>query len=147
MDGLSHSMQTCHSRQYKLSRTTNYHTVQENRPFSGKRRHFAVTFPHDLHETSRAILSSRRPRVTLHTMSTCCLTSGSIAMSRHASCVGWKGRPKWPKSPVLTHNYMYFEPTRTRGTPAHAWLHPFDADMSQRTIQAQSDHKQPRRAR
>ena len=32
-------------------------------------------------------------------MSTSYLTSGSMAVSRHASCVGWKGRPKWPHFP------------------------------------------------
>ena len=70
------------------SSINNKHAVRENGPYPCDWRHCAVTAPADLHETSRAIQSSRRPRLTFRTMSICYVTSGSIAMSRHASCVG-----------------------------------------------------------
>ena len=88
--------------------TKNNHAVQENRPFSCKMCHFAVTFPDDRHETSRAIQSSRRPRISFRTMSIWYLTSGSTAMSRHASSVGWKGRSSGPISRPLTGQRVAF---------------------------------------
>ena len=58
--------------------------------------YFALTFPDERHETSRAMQSSRRPRLCFRTMSICCLTSGSTATPLRASSAGWQGRPKWP---------------------------------------------------
>ena len=70
--------------------------VQENQSFSCKMRYIPVTFPDELHETSHAMPSSRRPRISFRKMSICQLTSGSTATPLRASSAGRKGRPKWP---------------------------------------------------
>ena len=70
--------------------------VQENQSFSCEMRYCPLTFPDELHETSRAMQSSRRPRMSFRTMCICCLTLGSTATLLRASSAGWKGRPEWP---------------------------------------------------
>ena len=70
--------------------------VQENQSFPCKMCYFTVTFPDELHETSRETRSSRRPRMSFRAMSICYLTSGNTATPLRTSSAGWKGRPKWP---------------------------------------------------
>ena len=70
--------------------------VQENQSFSCEMRYCPLTYPDELHETSRAMQSSRRPRMSCRTMCICWLTSGSTATSLRASSARWKGRPKRP---------------------------------------------------
>jgi len=72
-------------------------------PFSFERRNSAETVSDELHETSRAIQSSRLVPVPFHTMSTCYLTSGSTATRAHASCVGERVTQSPLKSPFFTH--------------------------------------------
>ena len=96
MQHIFNSMQPCNRKQRSSFRINNKPVVQENRPLSCKIRHFAVAFPDDLHETSRAMQSSRRRRLSFRTMSICCLTTASTATPLRASSAGWQGEPKWP---------------------------------------------------
>ena len=70
--------------------------VQGNQSFSCKMRYCPLAFPDELHETSRAMQSSRRPRMSCRTMCICCLTSGSSAAPFRSSSAGWYGPPKRP---------------------------------------------------
>ena len=70
--------------------------VQDNQSFSCKMRYCPLAFPDQLHETSRAMQSSRRPRMSCRTMCICCLTSASTATLLRSSSAGWNGPPKRP---------------------------------------------------
>ena len=69
---------------------------QDNQSLSCRMRYRPLTFPDEVHETSRAMQCCRRPRLSFHTMCICCLTSASTATPLRASSAGWKGRQKWP---------------------------------------------------
>ena len=62
------------------------------------------SFPDGLHETTRAIQSSRLVRVPFRTMSACYVTSGSTAAPLRASCVGERVAQSPLKSPFSTHS-------------------------------------------
>ena len=108
MQHFFHFMQACNRKERSPFCMGNKPAVHENRSFSCKMRYFPVTFPDERHETSRVIQSSRRPRISFRTMSVCYLTSGSTAMSRHASSVGWKGRSSGPISRPLIGQRVAF---------------------------------------
>ena len=80
----------------KPLRMENKTAVQDNQSFSCKMRYCPLAFPDELHETSRAMQSSRRPRMSIRTMCICWLTSGSTASTLRSSRAGWKGPTKRP---------------------------------------------------
>ena len=57
------SMQACIGKEEKPFRMDNKPDVQAEQSFSCQMRYFPGTFPDELHETSRAMQSSRRPRL------------------------------------------------------------------------------------
>ena len=130
MQHYSNSMQTCNRNQTSPCAWKARPPCKKTSPFSCKTRYWPLTFPDDLHETSRAMQSSRRPHISCRTISICCLTLGKHCYAPPRSKRRMERSAKAaPFHSLFCEQVVHFEPTATMGPSAHVALFLFDTDM------------------